>query len=524
MSNVAISDLPVATVINATDIIPFVQPAVAGTTKTITKTLLFTSPTMVTPVLGAATATSLAVSGVSTLTGGAVIQGLTVGLGAGAISTNSAFGVTALSANIFGSQNVAVGYRAMLTNQTGDTNVAVGESALNTNLSGAGNTSVGYQTLFTNSSGGYNTALGWAALSSSLGSSNVAIGTYAGAFETGSNAFYVNNQNRLNTAGDKTKSLMYGVFDALVANQSLAVNAALAVTGATTVSTTLSVTGVSTLTGGAVVQGMTVGLGTGAIASNTAVGTSALLGVIGGGFNTAIGFGTLLSVAGGSGNVGVGYAAGGNINAGVSNTALGNSSLINCSGGSYNTSLGSSTGATTGSNNTYVGYDSGSLSNSNSNNSYFGSFTGVYGAVDLRPNDSHIVLATGNGAPKQIIDSSGNAQFITGAVVVYTPAPASISAVATLTNANLQAQIINTTGTSYTVTMPLGSTLDTLIVWATTDIGFEFSVINTASGTITMAANTGVTTLGGLTIATGSSAKFRIRRTAASTYVMYRIS
>ena len=52
MSNVAISDLPVATVINATDIIPFVQPASAGTTKTITKTLLFTSPTMVTPVLG----------------------------------------------------------------------------------------------------------------------------------------------------------------------------------------------------------------------------------------------------------------------------------------------------------------------------------------------------------------------------------------------------------------------------------------------------------------------------------------
>jgi hypothetical protein len=112
----------------------------------------------------------------------------------------------------------------------------------------------------------------------------------------------------------------------------------------------------------------------------------------------------------------------------------------------------------------------------------------------------------------------------TGAVVVYTPAPASISAVATLTNANLQAQLINTTGVSYTVTMPLGSTLDTLITWAAVDLGFDFSVINTASGTITMAANTGVTTLGGLTIATGVSAQFRIRRTAASTYVMYRIA
>jgi len=49
MTTVAISALPVATVINAADIVPFVQ---AGTTKSISKTLLFTSPTMVTPALG----------------------------------------------------------------------------------------------------------------------------------------------------------------------------------------------------------------------------------------------------------------------------------------------------------------------------------------------------------------------------------------------------------------------------------------------------------------------------------------
>ena len=52
MTTVAISGLPVATVINAADIIPFVQ---TGTTKSISKTLLFTSPTMVTPVLGTVT-------------------------------------------------------------------------------------------------------------------------------------------------------------------------------------------------------------------------------------------------------------------------------------------------------------------------------------------------------------------------------------------------------------------------------------------------------------------------------------
>jgi len=52
MSTVAISALPVGTVINAADVLPYVQ---SGTTKQISKTLLFTSPTMVTPILGTVT-------------------------------------------------------------------------------------------------------------------------------------------------------------------------------------------------------------------------------------------------------------------------------------------------------------------------------------------------------------------------------------------------------------------------------------------------------------------------------------
>jgi hypothetical protein len=134
--------------------------------------------------------------------------------------------------------------------------------------------------------------------------------------------------------------------------------------------------------------------------------------------------------------------------------------------------------------------------------------------------------ADGSASPaeRMRIDSAGNIQTTTGSQVVWAPAPASISTAATLTNANIQGQIINTTGTSYTVTMPLGSTLETLVSWATTDIGYNFTVINTASGTITMAVNTGVTSLGALTIATGTSANFRIRRTAANTFILYRMS
>jgi hypothetical protein len=118
---------------------------------------------------------------------------------------------------------------------------------------------------------------------------------------------------------------------------------------------------------------------------------------------------------------------------------------------------------------------------------------------------------------------NGNIQLQSGVVVVDAPAPTAISTTATLTNADIQSGIINTTGTTYTVTMPLGTTLETLVPWTSVDLGYDFSVINTASGTITIAVNTNVTSLGTLTILTATSARFRIRRTAANTFILYRL-
>ena len=114
MTTVAISGLPVATVINAADIVPFVQ---AGTTKSISKTLLFTSPTMVTPalgtvasgvisactstsmvmvtpVIGAATGTSLAATGAVTSSGTAGVGYATGAGGAVTQITSRTTGVT----------------------------------------------------------------------------------------------------------------------------------------------------------------------------------------------------------------------------------------------------------------------------------------------------------------------------------------------------------------------------------------------------------------------------------------------
>ena len=52
---------------------------------------------------------------------------------------------------------------------------------------------------------------------------------------------------------------------------------------------------------------------------------------------------------------------------------------------------------------------------------------------------------------------------------------------------------------------------------------FDWFVVNTGSGTCTIGAN-GNTTVGTLTVANGASGWFRIRRTAANTFTVYRLN
>jgi hypothetical protein len=148
---------------------------------------------------------------------------------------------------------------------------------------------------------------------------------------------------------------------------------------------------------------------------------------------------------------------------------------------------------------------------------------GTQGYVSCGSYQTSFVIQT-NGVSRVYVDASGNLQNIAGATMPYAPAPEVLTINGTLTNAIIQKQIINTTGSMTSVGMPLGTTLETLAPWAATNIGYDFYVINTASGTVTFNGSTGVTTLGSLTVATGTSAQFRIRRTAASTFVLYRLS
>jgi len=107
----------------------------------------------------------------------ALIYGVKVGRGSGAISTNTAVGASALSSNGSGSRNTAVGERALQNNTTGIFNTAIGALALQSNTTSLDNTAVGYGALAGNTTGYSNTANGVSCMSANTtGFENTAVG------------------------------------------------------------------------------------------------------------------------------------------------------------------------------------------------------------------------------------------------------------------------------------------------------------------------------------------------------------
>jgi hypothetical protein len=167
-----------------------------------------------------------------------------------------------------------------------------------------------------------------------------------------------------------------------------------------------------------------------------------------------------------------------------------------------------------------INFGTGGLSGSTTNITYGSSVSGATVTHTFNSGATQVLLDA-NG----LTVNSGSLEVKTGPIIMYAPTPTTITGTATLTNADIQAQIVNTTGAgTYTVTLPLGTTLETLIVWDTVDIGYDFYVINTNTSTVTIAANTGVTIVGRATVLTNVSGQFRIRRTAANTFIVYRIN
>ena len=149
-------------------------------------------------------------------------------------SNNIANGTSALQSNTTGHENTANGVNALKSNTTGYYNTASGVNALQSNTTGYQNIVNGSYALYSNTTGYQNIANGDSALYSNItGNSNVALGHQAGYYETGSNKLFIDNQARASEADGRVKALIYGVFDATVANQSIVINGKFACNAAT---------------------------------------------------------------------------------------------------------------------------------------------------------------------------------------------------------------------------------------------------------------------------------------------------
>jgi hypothetical protein len=125
------------------------------------------------------------VAGVKTFSSDQSVNGLTVGRGAGAVSSNTAVGASALAANSTGSGIVAIGNLALTSSTTASNLTAVGWSALKANTTGPENSAFGLNALFSNTTGGQNVAVGQQALqANTTASNNTAVGYQAGYSQT----------------------------------------------------------------------------------------------------------------------------------------------------------------------------------------------------------------------------------------------------------------------------------------------------------------------------------------------------
>ena len=118
-------------------------------------------------------------------------------------------------------------------------------------------------------------------------------------------------------------------------------------------------------------------------------------------------------------------------------------------------------------------------------------------------------------------------------------APAAKTTTTTLTAAEIMAGLLTANqgaAGAATYTLPLGSDLETALLVAhpglATNDSFDFTIVNistNAAEDVTVAGNTGTTAVGNMTIASNAAVTdqawgtFRVRRTGANTYSVYRI-
>lgn len=115
---------------------------------------------------GLLTSGTQTIGGAKTFNADITTNGITVGRGGGAVSGNTAVGLSAISSTATGAGNTAVGYSALNVLSSGTNNVAIGNEASMSTTTGVDNVAVGYQSLKSATVASFNTGLGSYALKS----------------------------------------------------------------------------------------------------------------------------------------------------------------------------------------------------------------------------------------------------------------------------------------------------------------------------------------------------------------------
>lgn len=102
--------------------------------------------------------------------------------------------------------------------------------------------------------------------------------------------------------------------------------------------------------------------------------------------------------------------------------------------------------------------------------------------------------------------------------------PGVLNATGAVTAAMILSGIVtSTTAAAVAGTVPTGTVMDAASEFAVGD-SFDWSVIATGANAFTVTASTGHTLVGTMAVATATSGRFRTRKTAANTFVTYRLA
>jgi trimeric autotransporter adhesin len=323
-----------------------------------------------------------------------------------AANNNVGLGVGAFNTLTTGDSNIAIGHQALYLNATGSLNIAIGHGTLYNNTA-SNNTAVGYFALISNTTASDNTAVGHqAATSTTTGDGITAVGSYA----LGGNTTGVSN---VAVGGQRTGAVPSALSSNTEGNSNTAVGTG-SLSNNTTASNNTAVgylslyantTGIDNVAVGDIaLQGNTTG------SDNVAVGRYAGYSGATASRSTFVGSQSGFNVTGND-NVGVGYQALNNgVVTGASNTAIGTQALLNNTSASHNTAVGRSALAanTEASDNTAVGYSAGSAITTGTQNICIGASAGDA----LTTGDENIIIgytaeASAVGATNQIVMGRG---------------------------------------------------------------------------------------------------------------------